>query len=299
MVRFHPGPLGQTWSTKSSQERLRGQMDESSHVREILNEIMANNRQERQGNFRVNPDINVTRLKSDLQITEDDLRLVEKLNLPDMIFVSSVSVIKTTVVADALKIIEPNRQFNVLGVKVSSGINEQPLGGETIMGALNRLNNVMKTRLGEERKFACISIENGLFREGSESPKIDMQGTVAFIRGADLTTQFDPDAEYSDRAVTAIKLPNSPIVIEVSPGLESVRFPKSAILAAYSTQGGFTQNTVGSVLEKMRIVQNGQDPHKELTVNRVGGFFSRQDQMARVIIRGLLRAVKYSKLSSS
>ena len=36
------------------------------------------------------------------------------------------------------------KNFNIEGIKVSSDVNEQPVGVETYKGALNRVNNLIK-----------------------------------------------------------------------------------------------------------------------------------------------------------
>lgn len=80
--------------------------------------------------------------------------------------------------------------------------------------------------------------------------------------------------------------------MQVSPGSEAVRFPKVAVLAANEADGGFGQHTAGSKLAEMGLVANKQNPHTELTADRLGGPLPRQDQMARAIIRALLHLVQ-------
>lgn len=94
--------------------------------------------------------------------------------------------------------------------------------------------------------------------------------------------------EYADRAVVVIKVPGFSEVVRASPPSESVLFPKRAILATKNADGGFRCHTVGEKLVEMGLVRNAQNPHLELTANRPGGPLSRQDQIARVIIRALL-----------
>jgi hypothetical protein len=90
----------------------------------------------------------------------------------------------------------------------------------------------------------------------------------------------------------AIRIPGQPTVVQVSPSSEAVRFPREAVLAAAQAEGGLEQNTAGSKLAEMGLVADKQNPHAELTADRPGGPLPRQDQMARVIIRGLLRLAR-------
>lgn len=245
----------------------------------------------------LNPNINVPRLFEDLRLTEADLGNLNALQIPFDVYVPSTSQIKTSTVTDALRIVQPGRAFNVVGVKVPSGVDEQPLGQTTIDGALNRLGNVIRAREeivpDEGDTAAWFSIENGLFRVGQQ-PEVEAvdridEGVVQFTEGADLAARFDPNAEYEDRAVTAIRIPGYPTVLHISPASEAVRFPRDAVMAAANADGGLTENTAGSMLAEMGIVVDKQNPHTELTADRPGGPLPRQDQMARVIIRSLVR----------
>lgn len=254
----------------------------------------------------INPNIDVDRLKRDLGITEADYALIEGLNIPDTILVPSTSAIKTGTVGDALRIVCPNREFNVIGVAgVSSSkvdasedeiVGEQPFGRKTIRGALNRMEGAVAARgvlAPQERDDdrACISIENGLFRESghaTEPQVFDEEGVVANTEGVDLHDQFDENAEHDDRTVIAIKLPGHSPVVQISPDAEAVRFPKDAIIAARDDEGGFLKHTAGSKLKELGLVRDKQNPHKELTADRPEGPMPREDQMARAIIRDLL-----------
>jgi len=241
------------------------------------------------------PTIDIDRLFNDLQIAETDLHKIASLDIPAEIRVPSISPIKTGTVKDVLHIVRPGEYFDVFGVKSASDVAEQPLGQAAIDGALNRLHNGMQIReevVPSESRAAWFSIENGLFKVPQQDAPIMpgevVQGTVQFTEGADLSTTFDPEADYEDRAVAAVRIPGYPVVVHISPASEAVRFPKEAVLAAYNADGGFDKHTVSSKLAEMGIVQNMQNPHIELTANRPGGTLSRQDQMARVMIRVLV-----------
>lgn len=233
----------------------------------------------------VNSNIDIPRLKSDLQLTDEILAQINALNLPETVVVPSLSAIKVDTVRDTLRIVCPNKRFNVIGIKAPSNVDEQPLGQTTVQGARNRLENAKRAKQEATSNvaddFMVVSIENGLFKEGSFNAE-----------GVDLEASFDPNAEYDDRAVTVIEIPGHQEVVQISPTSESVRFPHNAVLAAVNADGGLVKNTVGSKLKEVGAVQDNQNPHKELTVNRQGGPLTREDQMARVIIRGLTQLVK-------
>jgi hypothetical protein len=244
-----------------------------------------------------NPSIEVPRLFADLAITEEVLQSVASLDIPANIRVTSGGDIKTGTVKDVLRIMCPDREFGVIGNRYPSGVAEQPLGQETIDGALNRLRNGMRadeeTTPGKTARTGWFSIENGLFRvaeRGALLSAVDRRAEeiVQFTADADLNSDFDPDAEYEDRAVAAIRLPGQPTIVHISPVNEAVRFPRAAVLAAYYAEGGLERQTVGSKLVEMGIVRDTQNPHPELTAGRAGGPLSRQDQMARVLARGLV-----------
>jgi hypothetical protein len=249
----------------------------------------------------LNPNIDVPRLFADLGVTEADLRNIAALSIPsDAHCVTSISLIKTDTTAATVHLVRPDIQCDVVGYGVLSGVNEQPLGQETINGALNRLDNGVAAREqvapGEARRAAWFSVENGLFRvSGQPGPEVvdrSAEGIRQFTAGADLTTKFDPNAEYEDRAVAVIRISGYPTIVQISPGSEAVRFPKDAVMAAANAEGGLAEHTAGSMLAEMGLVKDKQNPHTELTADRPGGPLPRQDQIARVIVRGLLELAR-------
>lgn len=256
--------------------------------------------------YDVNPYIDVPRLFADLAIAEETLNQISTLEIPRDNAVTSVSVIKTNTVGDTLHIVRPDEEFNIAGEKALSGVDEQPLGQAAIDGSLNRLKNAAQARervfLGQAATVGWFSIENGLFRVAQQGALLEPrdrrpEGVVQFTEGADLSSGFDPDAEYEDRAVAAIRLPGYPTVVQISPASEAVRFPKPAVLAAYNAPGGLNHHTAGSKLAEMGLVEDKQNPHSELTADRPGGPLPRQDQMARVIIRALVRLARENGIS--
>lgn len=146
------------------------------------------------------PYIDITRLFTDLHVTEVELGQIASLDIPKGVCVPSLSVIKTDTIGDVLRILHPGRNFDVVGVKAPSEVAEQPLGQATIYGALNRLNNgiqiMEETNSDESSAVAWVSIENGLFRVPSENVSTTKtedttnEGVLQFSEDADLSTIF-------------------------------------------------------------------------------------------------------------
>lgn len=191
------------------------------------------------------------------------------LSLPRDIIVTSTSEIKISTVTDTLEQYFPGSDFAIEGVKVPSGVGEQPIGQETIDGALNRLARAME--LGDDAIRAYISIENGLFKI-AERPE-----------GLNLSTTFDPSADYEDRAVVAISLPDRLTFVHMSPPEDAVPFPTEAVRVAHDAPGGFRVHTAGSALYALGRVHDKQNPHIDLTQGRL----SRQTQMGHTLLDAL------------
>lgn len=190
------------------------------------------------------------------------------LTLPSEIVVTSISDIKTSTVAETLNQLQPDTHFSVEGINVPSGVGEQPIGQEAIDGALNRLARAIE--LGNSATRVYVSIENGLFRVPES----------VHLGDPDLSTTFDPEAEYEDRAVVAVSLRGCSPFVRISPTEDAVRFPRDAIHAAHDAPGGFAAHTAGSVLYESGRVHDKQNPHIDLTEGRL----SRQVQMAHVLL---------------
>ncbi|MDO8514354.1 MAG: DUF84 family protein [bacterium] len=189
----------------------------------------------------------------------------EGLQLPDSIIVTSASAIKVGTVKKVLLELFPKRNFNVVGVKAQSGINEQPVGDEAEQGARNRIQSA-EGLVGTEAKgpHAFVSVESGIFDDGNGG--------------------------WEDKAVAAIKLPNGRVCVSVSP--RGVQFPTEAVEAARAKDGGFKENTVGSVIAEMYAARgikiDKQDPQSALT----NGEFPREQQMMSAIKGALSEAAK-------
>lgn len=141
------------------------------------------------------------------------------------IVLASESKVKVAAVHDAFK----HHGAELVTVNVPSGINEQPMNGETLTGAFNRLK-AAREKVPDADLY--ISIENGIFEE---HPEFVDRAIVAISRG-----DADPEVIYS----------------------EGVVFPKEAVKEAMAR--GLDKITVGKVMAEMGIVKDHADPHYDL-----------------------------------
>lgn len=123
----------------------------------------------------------------------------------------------------------------IVTFKAPSGVNEQPIGDETLRGAQNRIAFI---------QAACpdadlhISIENGLFLERTEN-----------------------GLEYVDRAIVTIAKKDGNISTTKSDG---VTFPEEYVNQTRHRDGGFEEWTVGQIMAEAGIVPDHADPHRDL-----------------------------------
>ena len=193
------------------------------------------------------------------------IKSLENLDLPNSIIVTSASSIKVETVKKVFKRMFPDREFNIVGVKASSGVNEQPLGDETERGARNRITDA--ERIKKEDNFIIpsvfISIENGIFKNN--------------------------DDKYEDKAVVVLKLPDGQVFSQVSS--QGVVFPNDAVEKTLEKEGGFKDNTIGSTIAEIfaekGITINKQDPHSALTNSE----FTREDQITNTLENVLKKMV--------
>ena len=81
------------------------------------------------------------------------------------VIVASKNPVKINAVANAFKEMFPLESFEVEGVAVTSGVNQQPQNdSETFQGALNRLKNVSQTTNAD----FWVGIEGGIEEKNSE-----------------------------------------------------------------------------------------------------------------------------------
>lgn len=192
------------------------------------------------------------------------------MSAPHEFIVTSASAIKVDSVRQVVANIWPASEYQVTGMAVPSDVNEQPLGQETIDGALNRLRHAREC-MGQSA-YTYVSIENGLFR-------------ISDDLDPDLEPEYDPLSAYEDRVVIALSLPYQTVPsITISPRHEAVRFPDIAVRSTYSLPGGFTEHTVGRVLYETGAVCDMQDPH----INLTHGSMPRRLQITRSLLRAII-----------
>ena len=122
--------------------------------------------------------------------------------------------------------------FKLTTIKAPSGVNEQPIGHETMRGARNRIEFIKDA---EPDADIYISIENGLFYE---------------------------HIDYIDYAVVTVETKDGHIHTTKS---EGVLFPKHYVLQTRDSAEGFRNKTVGETMKKAGIVKDNADPHSCLT----------------------------------
>ncbi len=191
---------------------------------------------------------------------------LKNLSLPDYIIVTSQSAIKINAVKKFLAEFFPDKDLNVISVKAASGVNEQPVGEETELGAKNRIidaEKILKER-SDNLPALFISIENGIFK--------------------------NKNGEYEDRAVAVIKFSSG----EAYSSISSLRvlFPNESVEETLRKEGGFKDNTVGTTLAETLAAKgikiDKQDPQSFLTDNRI----TREVQIIEALEKAFEKAVE-------
>lgn len=143
--------------------------------------------------------------------------------------VTSQNKLKVNAVAKAYLSID--NSFEVIGYSAESGVGEQPIGKQTLVGARNRILDVNQRVSGLDR---IISIESGIFREGQQ---------------------------WLDKAVVVIYDPrNNKEYIGYS---DAVVFPDEYVEKARVI--GFDTITVGKVMAEAGYVTDQKDPHLSIS----------------------------------
>ncbi len=158
------------------------------------------------------------------------------------IFVASTSKHKLSAVKRAATEVLGEKGVEVEGVKVPSGVNEQPVGWrEIIKGAKNRLDSLKREIKKEGKPYEyLVAIENG----------------IIFIQTKEEEKWFDVGA----------------VLVEDVKGKQQLSFtgfvemPKALVDKA--KQLGFETTTVGSLIAQ-KYGGEGTDPHSILTRNAV------------------------------
>jgi len=121
--------------------------------------------------------------------------------------------------------------LNIEGYSTDSGVGEQPIGEETLLGARMRITDLNKKVKGLDR---IVSIENGIFLELGV---------------------------WVDKAVVVIYNPKKDV--EFMGYSDSVEFPKKFVERA--RQIGFDKITVGQVMADEGHVVDPKDPHLSIS----------------------------------
>ncbi len=140
------------------------------------------------------------------------------------IVLASTSAVKLSACREAF-----GNAADIIVVKASSGISEQPMNAETLTGAFNRLRDA-KAQVPDADLY--ISVENGLFEE---------------------------NGKFIDRPVIVIARKNG--APETTFG-EGVEFPSECV--EETRLRGFDKWTVGKVMQEKGLVAQHDDPHVEL-----------------------------------
>lgn len=119
----------------------------------------------------------------------------------------------------------------ILAFKAPSGVNEQPIGDETLQGAQNRIAFIREACPDAD---LYVSIENGLFEE---------------------------NGDFVDKAVVTLSTRDGKTSTTYSDG---VTFPKEFVIQTRDRDGGFKQWTVGKTMAEAGHVSDDGDPHKDL-----------------------------------
>ena len=126
---------------------------------------------------------------------------------------------------------------SVVGVKASSGQNEQPVGlSETYQGALNRAQGAK----AQNPEAVAIGIEGGIFITDNEQLPLTI-----------------------DLAVIVVLTPDNRRIVSTTPG---VVFPEDCV--AIAQERGFITTTTGSVIAE-KLGGDPTDPHFTLTKGAV------------------------------
>lgn len=123
--------------------------------------------------------------------------------------------------------------YQVIGVDVPSGVNEQPVNEETQVGAHNRVENAMKLINSGD---IYIAIENGVYED---------------------------HGKILDKAVITVKCRHSDNSCTVYEAFsDALEFPKECFDIAKAR--GFEKTTVADVMLEQGLIESSKDPHKSL-----------------------------------
>ena len=140
------------------------------------------------------------------------------------IVLASTSTVKLSACREAF-----GNAADIIVVKASSGISEQPMNTETLTGAFNRLRDA-KRQVPDADLY--ISVENGIFEENG---KFIDRPVIVISRNRDA-----PETTFG----------------------EGVEFPKECVEETRAR--GFDKWTVGKIMQEKGLVKEHDDPHLDL-----------------------------------
>ncbi len=139
--------------------------------------------------------------------------------------VTSQSKLKLDAVIEAYSFMD--EKPDIVRYRADSGVGEQPVGHEALIGASNRVSDLLKR---ESKLDRIISIENGIFNENG----VWKDKAVVLIYDVNSDNEH---AEFSDEVVFPTKFVNE------------------------ACELGFDKVTVGEVMERHNYIKNSKDLH--------------------------------------
>lgn len=184
----------------------------------------------------------------------------EPIPVHPIIITASTSPTKTQAVSNVFS----RYKVDLFTVRVESGVNAQPVNGETYAGALNRIRDVHvgRSSIRNGGPYWIVAIENGIFSEW-------VNGQVV----------------WSDRAVIIVEGANGK---QYRADTEPVILPNNYVDTARAR--GFNRTTVGQVMSEVTKVTSSDDPHASLPP-----FRSRRDYLEKSL-NGIATIMEHSGL---
>jgi len=168
------------------------------------------------------------------RIANGEMDLHGKMLRPIVIYVGSGNKVKIKAVKTVFNRIFPKGKIIVKGFEVKSGVDDQPFGNDTIIGAINRAKAVCKI---SERKGKnvqdpdfCVGIEAGLIWKGKLRYYFDVQYCAVMDKMGKLTIGHGSGFQYPDKVIAEVKKGRSiGDAMEDLTGIDNIGSKKGAI----------------------------------------------------------------------
>lgn len=158
-----------------------------------------------------------------------------------VVYVASTNPVKLDAVKNAFK--SKKIEVHVIGISVPSGVPNQPVNGQTALGAQNRLRNLIE-RVGQQNTgqapFAYVSIESGMFYDD----------TTLLLYGTPLMR----NSKVVDRCHVCLHIPRINQTIELTSRLY-MPCPARYLIASMMYTNG--RKTAGEFIEQYRGYEPG------------------------------------------